>query len=233
LYKKYIRHGGVLSVWVFQIDVKGERIMTKLVKTGSRTGIVLTLTAAALIAPEVILAGPGCMNNQRMSPGYYPYSPMGPQMAYGQRAPRAYYPAPTAHAGVMAAPYYPPITARQSTPAVVGMQAATAITAGEPTPAPASGTSTPAAESVTVRIDGMRFDPQKITVKPGTTVTWIHGSQMPHTISGNADGMRSGTLYNGQQYSHTFDKAGSYNYFCGLHPSMTGSVVVEEAATDS
>ena len=207
--------------------------MNKLVKTGSRTGIVLSLTAAALIAPEVILAGPGCMNNQRMSPGYYPYSPMGPQMAYGQIAPRAYYPAPPAHAGMMAAPYNSPITARQGTPAVVGMPAAAATNAGEPTPASVSGTSAPAAESVTVRIDGMRFDPQKITVKPGTTVTWIHGSQMPHTISGNADGMRSGTLYNGQQYSHTFETAGSYNYFCGLHPSMTGSVVVEEAATDS
>ena len=207
--------------------------MTKFVKTGSRTGIVLSLTAAALIAPEVILAGPGCMNNQRMSPGYYPYSPMGPQMAYGQIAPRAYYPAPPAYAGIMGAPYNPPITARQGMPADVGMTAAAATNSGEPTPATASGTSTPAGESVTVRIDGMRFDPQNITVKPGTTVTWIHGSQMPHTISGNADGMRSGTLYNGQQYSHTFDTAGSYNYFCGLHPSMTGSVVVEEAATDS
>jgi len=207
--------------------------MTKFVKTGSRAGIVLSLTAAALIAPEVILAGPGCMNNQRMSPGYFPYSPMGPQMAYGQRAPYSYYPAPAAHAGMMAAPYYPPIAARQSTPAVVGMPAAAATNAGESTPATASGKNTPAAESVTVRIDGMRFDPRHITVKPGTTVTWVHGSQMPHTISGNAEGMRSGTLYNGQQYSHTFNAAGSYNYSCGLHPSMTGSVVVEEVAADS
>ncbi len=67
--------------------------MTKFVKTRTRTGIVLSLTAAALIAPQVILAGPGCMNNQRMSQGYYPYSPMGPQMAYGQRTPYSYYPA--------------------------------------------------------------------------------------------------------------------------------------------
>jgi plastocyanin len=207
--------------------------MTKFVKTGSRTGIVLSLTAAALIAPQVILAGPGCMNNQRMSQGYYPYSPMGPQMAYGQRTPYLYYPAPALQAGMMAAPYNRPMTARHSTPAVVGMPAAAATNAGERPPAPASGTSTPVTESVTVRIDGMRFDPQIITVKPGTTVTWIHGSQMPHTISGNADGMRSGTLYNGQQYSHTFNAVGSYNYSCGLHPSMTGSVVVEEAATDS
>ena len=93
--------------------------------------------------------------------------------------------------------------------------------------------STPAVENITVRIDGMRFDPENITVKPGTTVTWLHGSQMPHTVSGNADGLRSGTLYKGQQFSHTFNTTGSYSYFCGLHPSMTGSVVVEEMGTDS
>jgi plastocyanin len=134
---------------------------------------------------------------------------------------------------MLAAPYNRPMIARQGTPAVVGMPAAAATSAVEPAPAPASGTSTPAAESVTVRIDGMRFNPRNITVKPGTTVTWVHGSQMPHTISGNADGMRSGTLYNGQKYSHTFKATGRYSYVCDLHPSMTGSVVVEEAATDS
>ena len=90
--------------------------MTKFVKTGSRTGIVLSLTAAALIAPQVILAGPGCMNNQRMSQGYYPYSPMRPQMAYGQRMPYSYYPAPAPQAGMMAAPYNRPMTASAGHP---------------------------------------------------------------------------------------------------------------------
>ena len=207
--------------------------MTNFAKTGLRNGIVLSLTAAALIAPQVILAGPGCMNNQRMSQGYYPYSPMGPQMAYGQRTPYSYYPAPAPQTGMMAVPYNRPMTAPQGMPAVVARPAAVATNAAQPASAPASGASTPAGETVTVRIDGMRFDPQNITVKPGTTVTWVHGSQMPHTISGNADGMRSGTLYNGQQYSHTFSATGSYSYVCDLHPSMRGSVVVEEAATDS
>ncbi len=207
--------------------------MNKFAKTGSRTGIALSLTAAALIAPQVILAGPGCMNNQRMAQGYYPYSPMGPQMAYGQRAPYSYYPAPAPHAGMMAAPYNRPMTARQSAPADVAKTAVVATNAAKSNQDDTSGTSTPAAETITVRIDGMRFDPQKITVKPGTTVTWIHGSQMPHTISGNADGMRSGTLYNGQKYTHTFKSTGNYSYVCELHPSMRGSVVVEEAATDS
>jgi plastocyanin len=201
-----------------------ERIVKKLAKTGSRTGVVLSLTAAAMIMPEVILAGPGCMNNQRMAPAYYPHSPMGPQMAYGYRSPYTYYPAPAPYAGMMPAPYNRTMTTQQNMPAV-----ATNAIASNGT---AAGESMPAGESVTVRIDGMRFVPEKITVKPGTTVTWVHGSQMPHTISGNADGLRSGTLYNGQQFSHTFKAEGSYDYTCGLHPSMRGSVVVEEAAAD-
>lgn len=205
--------------------------MTKFVKAGSRTGIILSLTAAALIAPEVILAGPGCNSNQRMSQGYYPYSPMRPQMAYGQRAPYWHYPVP--HARMMAAPYNRPMNAPQGMQAVIPMPAAVATNVAQSNQDDTSSMSTPAVETITVRIDGMRFDPDNITVKPGTTVTWLHGSQMPHTVSGNADGLRSSTLYNGQQFSHTFETAGSYNYFCELHPSMTGSVFVEEAATDS
>jgi plastocyanin len=208
-----------------------ERIMKTFAKTGPRTGGVLSLTAAMIIMPEVILAGPGCMNNQRMAPAYYPQSPMGPQMAYGQRTPYSYYPAPAPYARMMPAPYNRPMTTQHNMPAVDAGQAASAKNA-IPSSGAAAGESMSAGESVTVRIDGMRFIPEKITVKPGTTVTWVHGSQMPHTISGNADGLRSGTLYNGQQFSHTFSAEGSYDYICGLHPSMTGSVVVDEAAAD-
>ena len=207
--------------------------MTEFFKTGWRTGLVLSLTAAAMIVPEVILAGPGCMNNQRMAQGYYPYSPMGPQMAYGQRAPYPYNAAPAPYAGMMAAPYNRPMTAQQNRPAVVAKPPVVATGAAQSTQTAAGKNSTPAGDSVTVRINGMRFEPAFITVKPGTTVTWVHGSQMPHTISGNADGLHSSTLYKGQKYSHTFKASGLYNYFCALHPSMTGSVVVEEAAADT
>lgn len=207
--------------------------MTEFFKTGWRSGLVVSLTAAALLVPEVILAGPGCMKNQRMAQGYYPHSPMGPQMAYGQRAPYPYNAAPAPYAGMMAAPYNRSMTAQQNRPAVVAKPPVVATSAAQSTRAAAGKNSTPAGDSVTVRINGMRFEPAFITVKPGTTVTWVHGSQMPHAISGNADGLRSSTLYKGQKYSHTFKASGLYNYFCALHPSMTGSVVVEEAAADT
>jgi plastocyanin len=89
------------------------------------------------------------------------------------------------------------------------------------------------AEKVTVRISGMRFEPQNITVKPGTTVTWIHGSSMPHTISGNTEGLRSTTLYRNQTFSHTFDQEGRFDYICDLHPGMKGSVTVEGSGSDT
>lgn len=205
--------------------------MKESIKKCRRAGIVVSLTAAALIAPEVILAGPGCMKNQTMARGYYPHSPMGPQAGYyGQRMPYRYNAAPGSYPGMMAAPYSPPMSQQQGMPA---MTAAAATQPQQPTPSGASSDSKAAGESVTVRINGMRFEPASITVKPGTTVTWIHEGRMPHTISGNADGLGSSTLYNGQAYSHTFKKDGLYNYYCGIHPSMTGSVVVEEAGTDS
>jgi len=202
--------------------------MKKFIKTGRRAGIVVSLTVAALIAPEVILAGPGCMKNQNMARGFYPHSPMGPQAGYyPRRMPNAYTGGPAPYAGMMAAPYNRPMSPQQSTPAVVVAQAEASAPTG------AGSDNDAAVENITVRINGMRFEPASITVSPGTTVTWVHESPMPHTISGNADGLGSSTLYNGQTYSHTFTKDGLYNYYCGIHPSMTGSVVVEDVATDS
>jgi len=213
--------------------ISNEKIMTEFFKTGWRTGLVLSLAAAMMIVPEVILAGPGCTNNQRMAQGYYPCSPMAPQMAYRQSASHSYYPAPAPYAGRMAAPYNRSMTARQSKPAIVGKPAAVATSAGQSSQSGASSMNMPAGDTVSVRINGMRFEPANITVKPGTTVTWIDESQMPHTVSGQSGGLRSSTLYNGQKFGHTFDHAGRYDYLCDLHPSMKGSVVVEDAARDS
>lgn len=202
--------------------------MKNFIKTGKRAGVVVSLTAAALIAPEVILAGPGCMNNQNMARGYYPHSPMGPQAGYyPQRMPNAYNGGAAPYAGMMAAPYNRPMNSWQGRPAAVVAQAEQPISTG------AGSDNDAAVENITVRINGMRFEPASIRVSPGTTVTWVHESPMPHTISGNVDGLGSSTLYKGQTYSHTFNKDGLYNYYCGIHPSMTGSVVVEDGATDS
>ena len=202
--------------------------MKKTIQKGRHAGIVFSLFAAAMFAPEVILAGPGCMKNQPMAGGYYPHSSMGPKAGYyAQRSPYQHNAAPGAYAGMMPVPYNRPMQSWQNRPATVVAQAQ------QSAPTSASSDNDAAGESITVRISGMRFEPASITVKPGTTVTWVHESPMPHTITGNASGLGSSTLYNGQTYSHTFEKDGLFNYYCEIHPSMTGSVVVEEAATDS
>jgi hypothetical protein len=111
-------------VGVISSDVM-EKSMKKFIKTGSRAGVFVSLTVAALIAPEVILSGPGCMNNQNMARGYSSYAPVGPQAGYyGQRMPYQYNMAPGAHRGMMAAPYKRPMSPWQSKPAAVVAQAA-------------------------------------------------------------------------------------------------------------
>jgi plastocyanin len=201
--------------------------MKKSIYAGWGAGSVFSLIAVAMLAPEALLAGPGCMKNQPMAGGYYPYSSPGPQAGYVQRMPYRYNPAAGAHPGMMPVPYNPPMHAWPGRPATAAAQTQ------QPAPDNALGDNDAAGESITVRISGMRFEPAHITVKPGTTVTWVHESPMPHTINGSADGLGSSTLYNGQTYSHTFAKDGLFNYYCAIHPSMTGSVVVEEVAADS
>jgi plastocyanin len=80
----------------------------------------------------------------------------------------------------------------------------------------------------TVVIKDFRFSPAKITVKPGTRVTWVNKDKAPHTATAKNGTFNSGELRKGQRYSRTFKKAGKkYAYFCELHPFMRGSVTVK------
>src|SRR5438046_10764995 len=83
-----------------------------------------------------------------------------------------------------------------------------------------------------VQIDQYAFLPQRITVKPGTTVTWTNEDDAPHTVASSAKLFKSKALDTGDKFSFTFTTPGTYEYFCSLHPHMTGTVVVE-AATGS
>jgi len=76
-----------------------------------------------------------------------------------------------------------------------------------------------------VMITSFSFEPSTITVPKGAAVTWTNQDPVAHTITG-AD-FDSGTVGPGQNYSHVFDKAGTYEYHCAIHPSMKGTVVVQ------
>lgn len=81
-----------------------------------------------------------------------------------------------------------------------------------------------------VKIDNFAFAPQRIVVQAGTTVTWINADDAPHTVASSTKVFKSGALDTEDKFSFTFATPGTYEYFCSLHPHMTGTVVVEAAA---
>ncbi|MBI4139269.1 cupredoxin domain-containing protein [Candidatus Uhrbacteria bacterium] len=68
------------------------------------------------------------------------------------------------------------------------------------------------------------FVPTSTTVKKGKTVTWTNRDIVPHTVTGSA--FDSGTLQPGQSYTRTFSATGSFDYACGIHPVMQGTINV-------
>ncbi len=83
-----------------------------------------------------------------------------------------------------------------------------------------------------VQIDTFTFAPQRVAVKAGATVTWINDDDIPHTVASSSKLFKSKPLDTKDQFSFTFTTPGVYEYFCSLHPHMTGTIVVE-AATGS
>ncbi len=88
------------------------------------------------------------------------------------------------------------------------------------------------AADLDVKIDNFTFSPQRLTVKAGTTVTWINKDDIPHTVASSTKAFKSKALDTDDKFSFTFTTPGTYEYFCSLHPHMTATVTVE-AATGS
>jgi plastocyanin len=97
------------------------------------------------------------------------------------------------------------------------------------TTAPAAPTGATASASGTVVIADFAFAPGALTVKVGDEVTWINNDSAPHTIA-NEGGLfpESDDLGQGDEFAFTYDRAGTYAYFCGIHSSMQGEVVVTD-----
>jgi amicyanin len=85
-----------------------------------------------------------------------------------------------------------------------------------------------AAPAGAVSIDNFTFTPPSLTVKAGTTVTWLNKDDIPHGIaSSNNAFTKSNALDTDDSYSFTFTTPGTYQYFCYVHPHMTGTIVVQ------
>jgi plastocyanin len=78
-----------------------------------------------------------------------------------------------------------------------------------------------------VRIMGFSFGPATVSVAAGKPVTWVNGDDSPHQITIISTKERSPILKKGQGAAMTFPAAGSYDYICGLHPNMKGTVDVK------
>ena len=77
-----------------------------------------------------------------------------------------------------------------------------------------------------VWIQGMAFNPATITVTAGTTVKWTNKDAVAHTATSTTGVFDSGSISTNGTYSFTFSTAGTFQYYCTVHPSMTAKVVV-------
>ena len=80
-----------------------------------------------------------------------------------------------------------------------------------------------------VTVAGFAFSPQSITIDVGDTVTWTNNDDVDHTATGS--GFDTSTITSGGGTATvTFATAGTFQYHCTIHPSMTGTIVVASAS---
>ena len=75
------------------------------------------------------------------------------------------------------------------------------------------------ASKIEVVIDNFNFSPKTFTLPAGATVTWTNHDNVPHVVTSADDQFtKSSILKTGQRFSNTFATAGTYSYFCSIHP---------------
>jgi plastocyanin len=90
---------------------------------------------------------------------------------------------------------------------------------------PTSGGATGPSAAVTIK--DKAFSPETLTVSVGTTVTWTNKDPMSHIVSARDRLFMSDLLGEGKSFSYTFTTAGTYEYYCTIHPTMAGKVIVQ------
>lgn len=81
----------------------------------------------------------------------------------------------------------------------------------------------------TIEIKDFMFNPPTLTVKSGEKITWINRDDEPHTVvSVGKKFQKSSALDTDQEFTVTAGEAGTYEYFCSVHPKMTGTIIVEK-----
>jgi plastocyanin len=95
-------------------------------------------------------------------------------------------------------------------------------------PAPATQPKPPVA-AVVITIENFRYSPAEVTVPAGSVVRWVNKDDVPHTATakGKEPAFDSKSLDTDEGFSFEFKKPGAFNYYCKVHPHMTGKVIVK------
>jgi plastocyanin len=118
----------------------------------------------------------------------------------------------------------------QKTMLLLGSLGAAALFAAAPwAPSAGAGPQTAAA----VQIDNFHYTPPTLVVAPGTTVTWKNDDDSPHSVREKDGKFKSAALDTDDTFSQTFATPGEYEYFCSIHPYMTGKIVVRPGGQTS
>jgi len=128
------------------------------------------------------------------------------------------------------------VRSRVAAPATLSLAVALAIAlpvgcssreaAPRKSPTDVSGPSVSPATRISVAIGDSAFEPAVIIVGAGTVVEWHNEDTEAHTVTG--PGFDSGRLRPGAGYSHTFDRTGTFEYHCDIHPEMKGKITVTD-----
>jgi len=78
-----------------------------------------------------------------------------------------------------------------------------------------------------VVIDNFVYSPVPLTVKVGTTVTWVNHDDIPHTVDSTQGKFKSAALDTDDKFEFRFTEAGEYPFYCRMHPKMTGKIIVQ------
>jgi plastocyanin len=82
-----------------------------------------------------------------------------------------------------------------------------------------------------IQIDNFHYTPPMLVVAPGTAVTWTNDDDSPHSVREKDGKFKSAALDTDDKFSQTFTAPGEYEYFCSIHPYMTGKIVVKPAGS--
>ena len=124
----------------------------------------------------------------------------------------------------------------EAPPASANRTVAPATAHPEPTPSsPSASQASPRAATTgkasvaKVSLDNFVFHPKELVVTAGTTVTWVNTDDVPHTATSSSSPpvFDSKTLDKDDKFSYEFKTPGTYDYFCRLHPHMTGKIIVK------